>query len=275
MQSKSARKKRRALLRKCGIIGGGIGAVVLVCGGLYCEREGLFGKAAGWVADGMYGMTASAGFTVESVYLQGRSRTEREVVEHAMQVTPGDPILRIPLDEVKARLEHVESIKRAEIERALPSTLYVRILEREPVALWQYNGDIALIDDNGVVMPGMDIAPYKHLPLIVGEGAPRHVRELMRILSAEPALAKRFSSATRISDRRWNIRLTGEEGSFVEVRLPEENADNAWRKLARIERKERLLDRDIKVIDLRLDGKVFIKLSPNVFTGKSSSARET
>lgn len=275
MQSKTARKKRRALMRKCSFVGGGCLSVLLMVAGAYGLHTGWFSKTSNMIVDGVYATTADAGFALDGLYLQGRSRTSVKEIERVMHIAPGDPILRIPLEELKARLENIESIKKAEVERALPSTLYVRIVEREPVALWQYKGDIALIDDNGVVMPGMDIVPYKHLPLIVGQGAPAHVRELIRILSSDGELMKRFSSATRISDRRWNIRLKNDEGLIVEVRLPESNAPIAWRKLAQIEQNQRLLDRDIKVIDLRLDGKVFIKLSPNVFTEKSSSARET
>ena len=275
MRDKQARKKRRALMRKCALVGGGVFAVLLVAGSVWAWRSGALEKAATATENSIYGSTVKAGYVLESLYLEGRGRTPMAEIEKAMNIKKGDPILKISINELRHRLEQVESIKAAEVERSLPSTLYVRIIEREPVALWQNKGQLSLVDDNGVVMRGIDIAPYKHLPLIVGEGAPTYVRELIGIMAAEPDLAKRFASATRVSGRRWNVRLSSGKGPVVEVRLPESNPVDAWKKLAQIEQKQHLLDRDVKVIDLRLEGKVFIKLSPDVFTDKTERARET
>ena len=275
MRDKQARKKRKAMLRKVALIGGAVLSVLLVGGGVWAWRSGAMEKVALATETGVYGTTAKAGYVLESLYLEGRGRTPMAEIEKAMGIKKGDPILQISLPELRQRLEQVESIKAAEVERSLPSTLYIRIVEREPVALWQNKGQLSLVDDNGVVMPGIDIAPYKHLPLIVGEGAPTYVHELIGIMGAEPDLAKRFASATRVSGRRWNVRLASDKGAAVEIRLPETNPVDAWKKLADIEQKQHLLDRDVKVIDLRLEGKVFIKLSPDVFTGKAGHARET
>jgi cell division protein FtsQ len=124
-------------------------------------------------------------------------------------------------------------------------------------------------------MNGIDITPYQHLPLIIGDNAPGHIKELMTILAVEPQLTKHFSAAIRVSDRRWNIRLNLKAGSDVEIRLPENNPAEAWKRLADAQSREQILDRDIKVIDLRLEGKMFIKLAPEENQPKTSNARET
>ena len=179
------------------------------------------------------------------------------------------------MDEIRERLEKIESIKYAAIERALPNTLYVRVVEREPVAIWQYKGKKTLVDDNGVVMSGLDITPYGALPLIVGEGAPKHVSSLLELLVLQPELAKRFSAAVWVGDRRWNIKLkpskNAENGAEdIEVQLPEQDSLGAWKQLAELQKKQQVLDRDIKVIDLRIDGRLFIRLPDN----KSSNSKE-
>lgn len=275
MRDKTAKKKRKAMMRKVSLVGGAVVSVLLIGGGVWSWKSGAAVRVAQTMQDGAYNITVKAGFSLQSLYLEGRNRTSMAEIDKALEARIGDPILRLSLEEVRERLEKVESIKFAAVERALPDTIYVRIIEREPVALWQNQGKLALVDDNGVVMNDIDIGPYKQLPLIIGEAAPKRVKELMSIMSAEPDLAKRFSSATRVSDRRWNIRLACDKGENVEVRLPEANPVAAWKKLAEIETKQRILDREVKVIDLRLDGKVFIKLSPDVFTNKPATARET
>ena len=62
--------------------------------------------------------------------------------------------------------------------------------------------------------------------------------------------------------RRWNIALTGASKAPIEVELPESNPSEAWKKLAELQAHEKLLDRDVKVIDLRLEGRMFIKTAP-------------
>jgi cell division protein FtsQ len=131
-------------------------------------------------------------------------------------------------------------------------------MEREPVALWQYQGKQVLIDDNGVVMDGVMSASYPNLPLIVGADAPARTQEIISLLASQPKLAKQFESAIRVSARRWNIRFKG----GMEVKLPEKDPQQAWNALAEIEEKQQLLARQVHVIDLRVAGRLFIKLSP-------------
>jgi len=275
MREKSAKKKRKAFMRKAYMAGGSVACVLVLGGGLWLWKSDTAMRKVQAVVDGAYGYTVRAGFGVQSLYLEGRSRTAMEDLDKAIGIKKGDPILKLSIGEVRERLEKIESVKYAAVERALPGTIYVRIIEREPVALWQNHGKIALVDDKGVVMNDIPIGPYKQLPLIIGEEAPQHVGELMTILATEPELAKRFVAAIRVSDRRWNIRLNIHNGNIVEVRLPEIKPADAWRKLAALQVSQQLLDRDVKVIDLRLEGKMFIKLAPEDMPAKASDARET
>jgi cell division protein FtsQ len=271
MREKSARKKRQAIVQKLQIIGGVAFSILLLGSGLWGWKTGAAVRGANAVVNSAYGLTAQAGFTIKGIYLEGRGRTSMDDINKALGVTVGDPILRLSLDEMRQRLEHIESVRMAAVERELPGTLYVRIAEREPVALWQNQGKMALVDDNGVVMNDIDSKPYQNLPLIVGTDAPQHVAELMTLLSSQPDLAKRFASAIRVGDRRWNIRLA----SGVEIKLPENDPIAAWKSLADLQTKQQLLDHSVKVVDLRVPGRLFIKLAPQDMPGKTKNARET
>ncbi|MDE3059867.1 MAG: FtsQ-type POTRA domain-containing protein [Pseudomonadota bacterium] len=274
MREKAARKKRQALLAKAAIIGGSALSLALLGGGIWAWKSGAAARAAQAVIDKGYELTGRAGFTVQALYLEGRNRTPMADIEQALGIKKGDPILRLSLSEARERLEKIESVKLAAVERALPGTLYVRIVEREPVALWQCQGSITPVDDQGVAMHDLDIAPYKHLPLIIGDDAPAHVSELLSMLAAEPDLAKRFAAAIHVGERRWNIRLTA-TGGEIEVKLPESHAGDAWKKLAELQAHQHVLDRDIKMIDLRLEGRMFIRLAPEEIPHKHANAKET
>ncbi len=280
MREKNARKKRKVLMRRVTIVGGSVLAITLVGGGAWLWKSNAGAHTIQAVADSTFNITIKAGFSVQSLYLEGRNRTTMEEINKALDVKKGDSILRLSIAEIRERLEKIESIKMAAVERSLPGTLYIRIVEREPVALWQNHNKVTLVDDNGVAMSGIDITPYQHepqkLPLIIGDNAPSHVKELMGILAAEPELAKHFSAAIRVSDRRWNIRLNSQKGDDVEIRLPETNPTEAWKRLADAQAHQQVLDRDVKVIDLRLEGKMFIKVAPEQMQHpKTVGARET
>jgi cell division protein FtsQ len=279
MRDKESHLRRQQLFFRVKIIL----VVVMVVGGagfsFWAWKNNAVSRSTNMVVDKMFGVTADAGFKVENLYLEGRSRTPMEEIDKALNIDKNDPILRLSLDEMRVRLEHIASIKHAAIERVLPSTLHVRIVEREPVAMWQNAGKIALVDDNGVVMNGLDIAPYKNLPLIVGEGAPKHVMELIALLIDQPDLAKRFNAGVWVGDRRWNIKLKASQNApdgtpDIEIRLPEKHSFAAWKKLAELQKKQQVLDRDVKVIDLRIDGRLFIKLPETETEPKTDSVKE-
>lgn len=270
MREKAARKRRLAVWRRVRWGLGGAAALTLLGGGAWLWHSGVAARTVTAAVDGSWRLTSRAGFSLSSIYLEGRSRTAMQDVENALGIRKGDPILRFPLDEMRQRLEKIESVKQAAVERELPGTLYVRIVEREPVALWQNEGNLLPVDDNGVVMRGIETAAP--LPLIVGEGAPEHVGDLMEILAAAPELAERFSAAVYVGGRRWNIRLS----QGIEVRLPEDGAAEAWRQLATLQAGQKLLDRDVKVIDLRLGGRLFIEVAPQPAPdSRRAAAKET
>ncbi len=279
MREKKLQIKRQQFKRRFRIFSAVLGSVLIVNGGFWAWKTSAVSHALQATSGKIYSSTVQAGYSVENIYLEGRNRTPMDEINQALDINKGSPILELKLEEIRARLEKIESIKYAAIERALPNTLYVRIVEREPVALWQYQGKIALIDDNGVAMNGLDIAPYKSLPLIVGEDAPKHVADLLTILSSQPELSKRFVAAVWVGERRWNIRLKSKENTAdgeenLEVRLPEKNSLGAWEKLAELQKKQHLLDRDLKVIDLRIEGKLFITLPEGEVITKTSNAKD-
>jgi len=271
MREKAAMKRRKLILRRMQYAGGVLAIIGGASGGFWMWKNSIVSHTTQAMVTGGYRMTAKAGFSLQSLYLEGRNRTPMSDITQALGVKKGDPILQASLDGIREKLEAIPSVKTAAVERALPGTLYVRIVEREPVALWQKDGKIILVDDNGVAMNDLDSAPYMHLPLIVGDEAPKHVKEILTILAREPELSKRFTAAVWVGDRRWNIRLTG----GVEVKLPEKDPEAAWQALADLQTHQQLLDRDIRAIDLRAPGKLFIKLSPEVMPGKTVNAKET
>ena len=70
-----------------------------------------------------------------------------------------------------------------------------------------------------------------------------------------------MTGATWVGDRRWDLHLDNQ----VDVMLPEQDPQAAWRLLAAKARDEALLERAIKVVDLRLlPERIRLQLDPRV-----------
>ncbi|MBW7851154.1 MAG: FtsQ-type POTRA domain-containing protein [Rhodospirillales bacterium] len=227
--------------------------------GTWAWYSGAAVEAAHRTRAALLDATLRAGLRVEEIYVEGRHRTNGEHILAALQIERGDPILAIDLDDAKERIEHLAWVKSAAIERRLPDILHLRIVEREPIALWQHGGRFTLIDRGG--HPIADgIEGFAHLPHVVGDDAPRHTADLLALLATEPELAQRVKAAVRVSGRRWNLSLDKLEGG-IDVRMPEENVAAAWHRLAELDREHGLRERRITMIDLRLPDRLILRTS--------------
>ena len=266
------------------------GAVAFFRRGYYTVAAASLAVAIGaawwWVHSGKLGMviddahqsmlekTADAGMKLRYVYLEGRRNASLEQVTEAIGLEAGDPILGVSVDGIKERLKELSWVHDAVIERQLPDTLHVHIIERQPVAVWQHKGTLKLVDQVGKVIEEGDGSrkEYGNLLLVVGKDAPDYTVELMQMLSAEPELFRQINAAVRVGNRRWDVRFR----NGVEVKLPAANAERAWAMLAEMERQQHLLARDIRAVDLRLEDRIFIDLPPDAghFINTGGPARD-
>jgi cell division protein FtsQ len=197
------------------------------------------------------------GLSVRSVTVAGRAQTETTEILDALNVAVGDSILHADITAAQQRLAKLAWVKRATIIRKLPDTLHVEIEERRPIAIWQIDRRMVLVDYRGAPITEKDVPEYVHLPLVVGKGAAEAASDLLTMLSRERWLQRRVAAAIRIGGRRWDLRLQ----NGIDIRLPEADPQTAWRVLAAYEAREGLLGRDVEVVDLRLPDQVIVRLS--------------
>lgn len=217
------------------------------------NRDALFAE----VAERAVAATASLGMVVDEIEVEGRDTTDRAMIVSALAARRGTPILAVDLWRAKAELEKLPWVRSAVIERRLPRTLYVRLVERRPLALWQHEGRQQVIDRQGEVIPGADPGRFARLPLVVGDNAAARAAALIDMLGREPVLAARVTAAVRVDDRRWNLRID----DSIEVLLPEDNPGAAWEQLAGVERRSSLLKRDVQRVDMRLPGRLVVRVN--------------
>lgn len=256
------RRRRRglpALIRRFGLW---LGIPVLLAGAVYgafqFTRSPLGQSALQFAGDQLLDGTARLGLVVTDIKVEGRETTDRDTILAALGAGPGRPILAMSPSRAKERLESLPWIRSAVVERRLPDTLYLRLVERKPLALWQRGGKLELIDHEGTVIPVARLDRFAKLPLVVGEGAAAHAAELLDMLATEPDLASRVTAAVRVGDRRWNLRID----NTIDVLLPADAPSAAWAELARLERSSAILKRDVQTVDVRLPDRLVVRVNP-------------
>lgn len=245
---------RRALYGAAVLAGlGAVGA-----GTLWVAHSGFLGRAAHAATGRLIDLSLRAGLRVEEINVDGRHRVAPQDLMAALAIKPGDPILGVDLGAARARIAAIPGVQAVTIERRLPGEVHVFVAEREPVAIWQNDGRYQLVDRAGLPA-GDNIDDFPGLPLVVGPDAPEHVAALLDLLGAEPTLRPRVKASQWVSTRRWTIQMSGPVGD-IEVRLPEGEPAAAWHELARLEIEQKLLDRKIVAVDMRLPGRLVLRI---------------
>ncbi|HUZ72265.1 MAG TPA: FtsQ-type POTRA domain-containing protein [Stellaceae bacterium] len=252
------RPRPRRRLRQRVLLVGLVAAIVAGLGGsaTWFVRSGRMEAAADRLGTWLAGIAADGGFAVDHVAVVGRERTTRQAILEALRVRRGTPILSVDLGAAKARLEALTWVGKAEVERQLPDTIFVRLVERVPLAFWQRDRKLVLIDRDGKIVPTDRLDTFGSLIVLVGDDAPRHAVALLDMLATEPALYPHVAAAVRVGGRRWNLRLD----NGIDVALPEEDPDSAWHRLAALDRHDQLLERKIVAVDLRLPDRLVVRL---------------
>ena len=241
------------------ICGSAAAAIALLAGGAtWLVIDGWVDRQAAGMNRMFIATSAGLGFTVERVLADGRNETTSSQILSAVGVQLGEPIFSVDLEAARARLLALPWVATATIERRLPDTLYVRIAETAPLALWQQQQRLHLLGRDGRVIDGAAIERFANLLVVVGPDAPEHAGALLDMLASQPELRRRVTAAIRIGGRRWNLRID----NGIDVKLPEENSAAAWAELARLERDYGILGRDLTVIDLRLPNRLQVHLAP-------------
>ena len=97
------------------------------------------------------------------------------------------------------QLAALPGVISAEVERRLPGTLEIQVIEATPVALAPRNGGLALLDSSGNVLPFDPAVSAPDLP-VAATADRRIARVLARVQEHDPQLFARVRTAWRVRD---------------------------------------------------------------------------
>jgi len=233
--------------------------VLLLLGsaGLGVVKGGHLEELTSALSDTRNAIANSAGFRITAVAINGRKQLSQDEVLATGGVNGRSSLLFLDAATVREKLKANPWIGEATVQKFYPGQLQIDIVERSAFALWQQDGRLAVISDDGAVLEPYVSRRFLALPLVVGKGAETRAKDFLALLARYPQVKNLTKAAIFVGERRWNLRL--KDG--LDIRLPENDVGNALAALSKLDREERLFSRDIVAVDMRLPGRLTVQLS--------------
>ncbi len=216
--------------------------------------------------------TANAlGFRISSIALGGGKHITREEILTTAGVTGRTSLLFLDAAEARQKLKTNPWIAEATVLKLYPGRLHIAVTEREAFALWQKDGKVRVISEDGTVVEPYVSRRFAGLPLVVGSGAELKAKGFLALLEQFPLVRDQLRAAVLVADRRWNLKLK----NGIDVRLPEADIERALEMLVQLDRDKKLLSRDIAAIDLRLADRVTVRLSDEAAAARAEALKDS
>jgi cell division protein FtsQ len=238
----------------------GVAATVLILlgsAGFGIVKGGHLEQLTSALSDTRNAIANSAGFRITTVVINGRKQLSHDEVLGVGGVNGRSSLLFLDAATVRDKLKANPWIAEATVLKLYPGQLQIDIAERSAFALWQQDGRLSVISDDGAVLEPYVSRRFLLLPLVVGKGAETRARDFLALLARYPQVRSATKAAVFVGERRWNLRL--KDG--LDIRLPENDVGNALASLSKLDKEDRLFSRDIVAIDMRLPDRLTVQLS--------------
>lgn len=224
----------------------------------------LWNQQAVWVwgdrqiAELREAIAARPEFAVTGLAISGGGPRLRTLAHEEIGLEGPVSSLELDLGALRKRIEALPGIASARLTVGPDGILRAALTERIPVALWRWDGQLHLVDREGVVIgPVAARADRRALPLIIGAGADRAVPEALALHARAAPLHNRLRALVRVGERRWTLALDQDQA----IMLPAKGAEPALARVLALDAAEDLLARDVVVIDMRLPRRPTLRMT--------------
>jgi cell division protein FtsQ len=231
--------------------------MLLGSAGLGIVKGGHLDELTAALSDTRNALANSAGFRITTVAINGRKQLSQDEVLAIGGVNGRSSLLFLDATTVRDKLKANPWIADATILKFYPGQLQIDIVERSAFALWQQDGRLSVISEDGAVLEPFVARRFVSLPLVVGKGADGKARDFLALLDRYPQVRSVTKAAIFVGERRWNLRL--KDG--LDIRLPENDVGNALAVLSKLDKDDKLFSRDIVAVDMRLPDRLSVQLS--------------
>jgi cell division protein FtsQ len=231
--------------------------ILLGSAGFGVVRGGHVEELTSTLSDTRNALANSVGFRITTVAINGRKQLTQDEVLAIGGVNGRSSLLFLDAETVRDKLKANPWIGDATVLKLYPGRLQINIVERSAFALWQRDGRLSVIADDGAVLEAYVTRRFTSLPLVVGKGAEARAKDFLALLDRYPQVRGVTKAAIFVGERRWNLRL--KDG--LDIRLPENDIDKALAALSKLDQEDKLFSRDIVAVDMRLPDRLVVQLS--------------
>lgn len=258
----SAKRPLRRKLNSSRPMHAGVGSVLalsFVTGGL------LLGAFSGGHGPVVLSSAAKAvGLTATDIIITGQVETTEADVLSVLPLTETRSLVGFDANDARESILQLPWVKEATLRKLYPGKLLVSIKEKTAFAVWQHGDELSVVEQNGDLISRFGISDlmsnrFGHLPHLVGEGAAKSASQILPLFASHPRLANLARAYVRVADRRWDVKMQG----GVRIKLPEHGLRSAVSKIANMEAAHQILGRQISTLDLRLEDRLIVQLSPD------------
>ncbi len=251
-------------------LGSSAAAILLAASAIYGAVRGGHGQE---IADNIQNLCDDAantlGFRISEIALTGEHELGRRRLLAVAGITGRSSLLFLDPAQTRKRLMANPWIEQATVLKLYPGRLRIDVKERKPFALWQKDGNVYVIAEDGTVLEAFVPQRFATLPLVVGDGAEREAPAFLKLLDRFPDIAPHVQASVLVADRRWDLYLKDK----MVVRLPAAAPDKALSTLVELDHTKKLLSRDITVVDLRLPDRVAVRLSDAAYAAREEALK--
>ena len=236
---------------------------------IFLWQNNVFKYTANAFENAQNSLAEKFGLIVNDIFVEGRENTQTKDILKVVNIQRGDSVYKVNPESIKTGLETLPWIRSATVQRRLNGVFYIRLAEKQPIALWQNSSKLFLIDEKGNIIDKVDPKTTKDLIIVIGEKAPVEAKKLLTQLSQLPDLYNKVMAATYVSNRRWDLILKNK----VKIQLPENNIAEALTNLAKLDKQHQITDGRVLTIDIRLPDRAFLNLSPEEHFRRKNGGR--
>ncbi|MDR0744844.1 MAG: FtsQ-type POTRA domain-containing protein [Holosporales bacterium] len=194
------------------------------------------------------------GLTLNTIKITGaNSRTEKLIINN-LNFKKGDNIFKFSTDEIYTKIKQIGWIKEAIVKKLLPNTLQIKIVQRTPIAVFQHDSILTLIDSEGTFIEDIKTMQQR-LPIVVGEDANIYAGPVLSSIFKYENINKELCSMVFVRKRRWDLFIC----NGIQVKLPDNNIEKSLNILEDLLKQKKLNNKIVKSIDLRIPTQIIIK----------------
>ena len=198
------------------------------------------------------------GFKIKNVLISGTHNLSQDYLRNIINTQNHINILNVNLNTIYNKIIQNSWVEETYVERILPDTIKIKVLEKKPIAIWQNQKGNKLITVNGDVISHANVNKFKNsFPIIKGEKSKENISTILKILETNKNFARNIWSLTFINQRRWDLHFN--QGLIV--RLPSQDVIKAWQKIIKLQTNYNILNLRLTEIDLRNPEQILGKIN--------------